>query len=85
MASVIWLPSARPEAERRIWHYLRRLALACARLIGWFAAEPQRIRAALLGVGLCVGIGAALGFAVGTVTSRVVDTVLSTLVAQQQR
>jgi hypothetical protein len=46
------------------------------RLIRWFAAEPGRIRAAVLGVVACAATGALVGVAAGVVVARIADLML---------
>lgn len=55
---------------------LRQFRLSLARLIGWFAADSQRIRAAAVGVLACVVAGVFVGVAVGSAVD-VVVTLLS--------
>lgn len=59
-----------------LWTLLRRAAVGCARLLGWFAAEPYRIRVALAAIAVCAVAGATLGAAVGYVTAWAADGVL---------
>ncbi|HET8665745.1 MAG TPA: hypothetical protein VFM08_15620 [Nocardioides sp.] len=53
-----------------LWMTAVRAVVLVARLAGWFAAEPGRIRAALLGVSVSVMAGAVAGLVVGLVLSR---------------
>lgn len=59
-----------------LWAALRRTAVATARLIGWFAEEPRRIRVTLVGIGACCLTGAAFGMAVGYALAWLADTML---------
>jgi hypothetical protein len=48
-----------------VWLAGRLAALATARLIDWFAAEPHRPRAAGAGLAIAVAVGTVLGAGVG--------------------
>lgn len=59
-----------------LWASLRRIALATARLIDWFAEEPRRIRVTLVGIAACCLTGAAFGMALGYALAWLANTLL---------
>jgi hypothetical protein len=66
------------------WAVVRRTALALARLLGWLAAEPDRTRAALGGLVLCIALGTMLGLSVGLAVARAGTYALDSIVAHQR-
>lgn len=59
-----------------LWAGPRRTAVACSRLIGWFADEPYRIRVAAAGVTACALTGLTIGVAVGYALAQLADLLL---------
>jgi len=72
-------------AHRIVWVALRRTLLAVARLLGWLAADPARLRAALGGLVLCVALGCALGWSIGLATEHATAFVLGKITVHRQR
>jgi hypothetical protein len=60
-----------------LWTTSARMLVVAARLIGWFAEEPRRIRAAVLGITASVLAGAVAGLVVGVVVSGVVGVTVA--------
>ncbi len=59
-----------------LWAGLRRTAVACSRVIGWFADEPYRIRVAAVGVAACAMTGLTIGVAIGYTLAQLADLLL---------
>ncbi len=68
-SSLAWAGRTASAADAAV----RRLLLAAARLVDWFAADTRRISAALSGLLVCASVGAALGLGAGLVVGAVVE------------
>jgi CMP-2-keto-3-deoxyoctulosonic acid synthetase len=69
-------PLRRTRGAVEVLHAISRLRLAIGRIVAWFAADPQRVQAAVTGAVVCVLTGCVVGVGAGLAAESLVLAVL---------